>query len=72
MSTIQAMAPSLARLSNPMDVNLGNSSDYPGPETSGTSFFVYGLAWAISNGILDADTYGPIIAKAWNAWLRLQ
>ena len=74
VSTIQAMAPSLASAQQPDGfwyVNLGNSSNYPGPETSGTSFFVYGLAWAINNGILDVDNYGPFIAKAWNAMVKV-
>ncbi|NVN18398.1 glycoside hydrolase family 88 protein [Muricauda sp. HICW] len=40
---------------------------YPTPETSGTSFNVYGLAWGINTGILDKETYGPAVEKAWNA-----
>lgn len=37
----------------------------PGPETSGTAFFTYGLLWGLNNGILDEDTYIPIVMKAW-------
>jgi len=48
-------------------VSLDDSTDYPGPETSGTSFFTYGLAWGINNGILDSTTYYPVVARAWNA-----
>lgn len=40
---------------------------YPTPETSGSSFFIYGLAWGINNGILDKVTYGPAVQKGWNA-----
>ncbi|MEO1011104.1 MAG: glycoside hydrolase family 88 protein [Bacteroidota bacterium] len=40
---------------------------YPTPETSGTSFFVYGLAWGINQGLLDAEIYTPAIEKGWNA-----
>ena len=39
--------------------------DAPGPETSGTAFFTYGLLWGVNNGYLDADTYKPVIEKAW-------
>ncbi len=46
--------------------DLGNPNDYPGPESSGTSFFLYGLVWGINNGILPASTYEPVVAKAWN------
>ncbi len=40
---------------------------YPTPETSGSSFFTFGLAWGINNGILDKDDYLPAVTKAWNA-----
>ena len=40
---------------------------YPTPETSGSSFFIYGLAWGINNGILDKATYGPAVERGWNA-----
>lgn len=38
----------------------------PGPETSGTAFFTYGILWGINNGYLDGATYKPVIDKAWN------
>lgn len=38
----------------------------PGPETSGTAFFTYGLLWGINNGYLDRATYLPTIQKAWH------
>ena len=37
-----------------------------GPETSGTDFFVYGLAWGIRKGLLDSATYGAAMQKGWN------
>lgn len=37
----------------------------PGPETSGTAFFTYGLLWGINNGYLDEATYLPVVQKAW-------
>jgi len=40
---------------------------YPTPETSGSSFYVYGLAWGINKGILDNTTYSPAVKKGWNA-----
>ena len=40
---------------------------YPTPETSGSSFFTFGLAWGINNGILDRSTYGPAVEKGWKA-----
>ena len=38
----------------------------PGPETSGTAFFTYGLLWGVNNGYLDKEQYLPVIRKAWN------
>ena len=40
--------------------------DAPGPETSGTAFFTYGMLWGVNNGLLDKETYQPVIDKAWN------
>ena len=37
----------------------------PGPETSGTAFFAYGLMWGVNNGYLDAKEYMPVIDRAW-------
>ena len=39
------------------NVSLHDPTNYGGPETSGTALFVYGMAWGIRNGILDAKTY---------------
>ncbi|GAA0617815.1 glycoside hydrolase family 88 protein [Kutzneria viridogrisea] len=49
------------------NVNLGNPQDHPGPETSGTAFFTYGLAWGVNAGLLPAATYKPVVGKAWTA-----
>ena len=38
----------------------------PGPETSGTAFFTYGLLWGMNNGLLDKAAYQPVVMKAWN------
>lgn len=40
---------------------------YPTPETSGSSFFIYGLAWGINNEILDKEKYLPAVISGWNA-----
>jgi len=37
----------------------------PGPETSGTAFFCYGLLWGINNGYLSKDEFAPTVEKAW-------
>lgn len=37
----------------------------PGPETSGTAFFTYGLLWGINNGLLPEAEYKTTVEKAW-------
>lgn len=37
------------------------------PETSGSGFMTYGLAWGVNSGHLDADSYGPVVKKGWQA-----
>jgi unsaturated rhamnogalacturonyl hydrolase len=49
------------------NMSLSDAGHYPGPETSGTALFVYGMAWGINNGLLDKTTYEPVVTKAWNA-----
>jgi rhamnogalacturonyl hydrolase YesR len=39
----------------------------PTPETSGSGFMTYGLAWGLNNGHLDAGTYEPVVRKGWQA-----
>ena len=46
--------------------SLLDSSHAPGPETSGTAFFTYGLLWGMNNGYLNRDEYFPTVAKSWN------
>lgn len=49
------------------NVSLADPNDFGGPETTGTSLFVFGMAWGINKGHLPADTYLPATLKAWNA-----
>jgi unsaturated rhamnogalacturonyl hydrolase len=48
------------------NVNLADPEHLPGPETSGTAFFTYGLAYGVRSGLLDRATYLPVISRAWN------
>lgn len=38
----------------------------PGPETSGTAFFTYGMLWGINNGYLSKKEYLPVVVKSWS------
>ena len=37
----------------------------PGPETSGTAFFTYGLLWGVNNGYLEEKVYLGSALKGW-------
>ncbi|WP_443947424.1 glycoside hydrolase family 88 protein [Pedobacter sp. AW1-32] len=41
-----------------------DSAHAPGPETSGTAFFCYGLLWGINNGYLKGNAYKKAAYKA--------
>lgn len=49
------------------NVSLTSPATYPGPETSGTALFLYGIAWGINNGVLSKAEYKPVCDKAWKA-----
>jgi len=64
------MAKKLIKIQTPQGhwaMSLLGQDKYPTPETSGTSFFTFGLAWGINNGLLDKETYQPHVERAWNA-----
>ncbi len=68
LQTFQAMAAALAGRQQPggyWNSDLGQTTDYPGPESSGTSFFLYGIAWGLNNKILG-QSYLPVAENAWN------
>jgi unsaturated rhamnogalacturonyl hydrolase len=50
--------------------NLDDPDAVPVPETSGTGFFCYGLAWGINHGILEPSVYLPAVIKAWAGLCR--
>jgi len=64
------MAKRLLELQTPQGhwaMSLLGQEFYPTPETSGSSFFTFGLAYGINKGILDYNTYEPVVRKAWEA-----
>jgi unsaturated rhamnogalacturonyl hydrolase len=82
LSELPAAHPSRARyetLFKQMAARLANLQDERGywpvsllepqktPETSGTGFFVYGLAWGIEHGLLPAPDYQRTVERGWRA-----
>jgi len=69
----KTMARSIARLQSEDGFwrsSLLDPAEYPDPETSGTAFYCYAIAWGINNGHLDKETYLPVVKKAWNAMVK--
>jgi unsaturated rhamnogalacturonyl hydrolase len=50
--------------------SLVDADHFGGKETSGTAFFVYGMAWGINNGLLDPLTYLPHVRAGWQGLVR--
>jgi rhamnogalacturonyl hydrolase YesR len=40
------------------------------PESSGTGFFTYGLAWGLKSGLLKRAEYEPAVRRGWTALTR--
>jgi len=43
---------------------------FPQPEISALALIIYGMAWGVNEGVLDAKIYKPIIQKAWPGMLQ--
>ncbi|MBQ3753724.1 MAG: glycoside hydrolase family 88 protein [Prevotella sp.] len=62
------MAQTVASLQQPEGYwtrSMMDAKQAPGPETSGTAFFCYGLLWGVNNGYLRKSEYKPVIDRAW-------
>ncbi len=49
------------------NVSLVSPVTFGGPEMTGTSLFLYGMAWGVNNGILPQKKYSATMEKAWKA-----
>ncbi|MDR2981913.1 MAG: glycoside hydrolase family 88 protein [Puniceicoccales bacterium] len=47
--------------------SLLDPASYPAPETSGTGFITYGLAYGVNAGLLPKEKYLPAVEKGWQA-----
>jgi rhamnogalacturonyl hydrolase YesR len=71
LSTFRAMADALRAKQDQAgywNENLVDPNHCGGPESSGTAFFAYGIAWGINKGYLDRATFLPTVIAAWD-WL---
>ncbi|OZY84560.1 hypothetical protein CBP51_15315 [Cellvibrio mixtus] len=64
----QEMMTSIAKLQQPDGLwraSLLDLEAHPEPETSGTAFFTYALAFGINHGLLEREIYLPHVLKGW-------
>jgi len=70
---LREMAARLVTLQTPAGywpTSLLNGDTSQPPETSGTAFIVYGLAWGINHGVLQRAAYQKSIERGWGALAR--
>jgi unsaturated rhamnogalacturonyl hydrolase len=68
-SLFKTMAASLLKLQQPNGFwpsSLLDKDEFNVPETSGTGFMTFGLAWGINNGLLSKAEYLPAVNAGWN------
>ena len=73
---LREMAESLAEIQDPEDGLWASSLLYPEKygserETSGSAFFIYGIAYGVNEGLLDRETYKPVLEKGWSGLASL-
>jgi rhamnogalacturonyl hydrolase YesR len=72
VALFQDMAARIAQLQGPdgyWRASLLDPASRPLPETSGTGFFTYALAWGINEGLLGRE-YEPTVRRGWSALVR--
>jgi unsaturated rhamnogalacturonyl hydrolase len=70
---LRQMADAVARIQSPDGLwrpGLLGAADYPNPETSGSAFFVYALAWGMNHKILKPARFEPVVQRGWAGLLQ--
>jgi rhamnogalacturonyl hydrolase YesR len=70
LSLYRRMAESIVKLQNPngyWPASLMDADIVKTPETSGTGFFTFGLAWGVNNGVLTNQAVNTAVEKGWRA-----
>jgi unsaturated rhamnogalacturonyl hydrolase len=72
INQLREMSARVAQLQGPdglWHAGLLDPASYPLPEVSGSALFVFGIAYGINHGYLDAAQYTPVLARAWAGML---
>lgn len=73
IENLRVMAARLAELQDKdglWHASLLDAEHFPAPEVSGSALIVFGMAYGVNKGYLDAATYRPVIERAWQAMVR--
>ena len=73
VATFQEMAAALVPVQREdgfWNVSLHDPNHFGGPETSGTGFFTFGLAWGVNSGLLAGEEYRAAAIKGWNGMVN--
>ena len=65
----QRLAKAVAKIQQPDGYwtrSMMDADHAPGPETSGTAFFTYGILWGINNGLLATEEFLPVVQRSWH------
>lgn len=52
------------------NVSLKDPGNFGGKELTGTSLFVYGMAWCMNEELISRKDYLPVVTRAWEAVMR--
>ena len=69
LTTFKEMAEALVPIQREdgfWNVSLHDPEEFGGKETSGTGFFVFGLAWGVNQGLLTDEKYKTAAVRGWN------
>jgi rhamnogalacturonyl hydrolase YesR len=70
LTLFKEMATRIATLQQPdgfWPTSLLDAEEIKGPESSGTGFYTFALAWGINHDLLDRATFEPVVKKGWAA-----
>jgi unsaturated rhamnogalacturonyl hydrolase len=73
VAKLKAMAAAIASLQGEDGLwrpGLLDAADYPNPEVSGSSFFVYAIAWGIDHHVLNKADYLPVVERGWRGLVK--
>ncbi|MFN8241530.1 MAG: glycoside hydrolase family 88 protein [Bacteroidales bacterium] len=73
LTTYKEMVDALIACQRPdgfWNVSLHDANHFGGKELTGTSLFVYGIAWGVNKGVLPKKKYMAAIDKAWDGLVR--